>query len=545
MCYFVGSINKKHNFVYKVVICIRTFFFPFLSKSDKTKTFLDELRISYENMYNSIRPLPFMRDDAYGVEQLYVEGGLELKTSSITERGEWTTLKNYNELFNNPRIKSRLLVVEGDPGHGKSTLVLKLAYDWCTMKQDSPLKDIDILLFFRLRDWPNKTSIFEAIRALLLPMDSTFTKEDIMNIIFHTKSILLILDGYDEFPCRDVDTDIRHILQRSLFQKCQVILTTRTNCLPANITPNKDLLRMTGFNEIARVSYLHRVVEGISGVEPVEEVLERLQLNSILGDLCQVPLFFVMYVHLALRDKANINVDSVTDFFRYVIACFHRHQASKFSQNNTSQLIVPDFDHAALDEIAFKSLTKTDSQKHWTKEELCTDLSDEFYNHYVQVGILVEQEASQFLNQRTLLDYDAIHAKTIRVTFFHKLFCEWYAAHYLSRFASNASKTELTNTLKTIDPFELQYVYRFTCGLNKEIATDIIHYLKSTPDGDNFAILCVMEQSGNIESIAKNITEVCSDNFLVSKDNSRLVQRSTLQLIAIASKMKVTYFKIF
>ncbi|PIK43678.1 hypothetical protein BSL78_19470 [Apostichopus japonicus] len=86
-----------------------------------------------------------------------------------------------------------------------------------------------------------------------------------------------------------------------------------------------------------------------------------------------------------------------------------------------------------------------------------------------------------------------------------------------------------------MDPLDLQYVFRFACGLSRTAASNIIEYLKKKQDCDKFAILCILEQNRDIEEIRKVVTELSSTEVIISDDDSKLLQRSTVQLLHIAS----------
>lgn len=95
--------------------------------------FLQELRRKYENFYDAVQPIPYIRDRLFCVNRVFVEGGIEyLIVNSNTGREQsWCKLGSYRDIFNNLGVKSDRRIVEGEPGFGKSTLTLQLVYDWC------------------------------------------------------------------------------------------------------------------------------------------------------------------------------------------------------------------------------------------------------------------------------------------------------------------------------------------------------------------------------------------------------------------------------
>ncbi|PIK35678.1 hypothetical protein BSL78_27495, partial [Apostichopus japonicus] len=104
----------------------------------------------------------------------------------------------------------------------------------------------------------------------------------------------------------------------------------------------------------------------------------------------------------------------------------------------------------------------------------------------------------------------------------------------VSKLSSNADQL-----LGNLDPYDLQYVYRFACGLNKDASEHIIKYLQRTDEGQKFAILCILEQEDNMQNLVEIVTKLVSNNVEIHQYDSRLLQRSTLQILEFASKKKI------
>ena len=66
----------------------------------------------------------------------------------------------------NPRI----ILIEGSPGTGKTTLSLKLAYDWAMGQMPDKFPEVKLVLFIKSRDIKN--SIRESAKTQLLPWDN-------------------------------------------------------------------------------------------------------------------------------------------------------------------------------------------------------------------------------------------------------------------------------------------------------------------------------------------------------------------------------------
>ncbi|KAJ8032388.1 NLR family CARD domain-containing protein 4 [Holothuria leucospilota] len=513
---------------------------------DTRSIFLKQLKGKYADLYNAVQPIPYIRDRLFCVDRVFVEGGLEVLVSgnAAVSGRTWETLNYYHDVLSNPRLKSSRKILEGEPGYGKSTLTLQYAYDWCNRTSISPLKDVEILILLRLRQFGGVKSIFRAIRQFILPRDSLLTETDIENIISSTPSTMIILDGYDEYPDKDdMESDLNRIIARQMFQDLEVILTTRSSCLPRIYSAQTNRVRLTGFDGKARDLYVKKAVVGNDSVAAVK-ILQGLQESSLLADLCQVPLLFVMYAHMSHESNDTLCFNSVTSFFRHMIACFHSHMLNKMEDDNVQKYKLFEKKHEKLDNLAFEGLTGKNQKIVWPKKQIRKRIGEDFYDQYIRTGILIEEGVLDITYFSDSKENELGYCKT-EVRFYHKLFGEWYAAHTLAERCKYLPVWMLTKLLRNVDPFDLQYFYRFACGLSPKAAEKIIKHLRKRDGGDKFTVLCILEKTGDMDSISDTIRELCSKEIKIREDDTTLLQRSTIQLLEIASGNQISISHVY
>ena len=155
------------------------------------------------------------------------------------------------------------VLIEGDPGMGKTTYSQKLAYDWANKQNewDASFPEIEVLLLLRCNDI--KSSIWEAIDDQILPEDiDEKAKETFFKYIKENQSkVLLLLDGLDEAdPCeRDIYLSL---LTCKLLPDCHVVITSRHEVGKKVSRYCDNLWEIVGFTKEDSKSFIRKYFQG-------------------------------------------------------------------------------------------------------------------------------------------------------------------------------------------------------------------------------------------------------------------------------------------
>ena len=161
----------------------------------------ERIRQLYQVREGQLKPFTWCDYPNFNLNDIFTR--LKIRNREKT-RGTLTDdeITNMTAIFRpHPKCqKPRIVLIEGDPGMGKTTYSQKLAYDWANKQDewDESFPEIEVLLLLRCNDI--KTSIEEAVDDQILPRDiDKEAKETFFKYIKENESnVLLLLDGLDE-----------------------------------------------------------------------------------------------------------------------------------------------------------------------------------------------------------------------------------------------------------------------------------------------------------------------------------------------------------
>ncbi|XP_071843379.1 uncharacterized protein [Apostichopus japonicus] len=299
-----------------------------LALSDKTKAqdedkeslFLKCLQQKIKSWFETMTPVPWMKSCQWKSSDLFIASGLVLtySGSKISSREVDRKCKlHYLDIFTDERLKAETrIILEGQPGSGKTMLSSQLAYDWCCGK----LMDIPMVVYLPLKIVDDMT-IIQAINMFYIRKGIPITEEDIESMLNSgKKKVYLILDGLEEYNGGTKDgspSEVMRVMTKEKLSNCIVIITARTDY--AKQLPPCPMLKIGSFGEDERDEYIEKVYS--DDVKRQEEVKELIDNVPFILDLCNVPLLFVLLVHNIdrLGKLQEGQLDRVTPFVKAIV----------------------------------------------------------------------------------------------------------------------------------------------------------------------------------------------------------------------------------
>ena len=246
--------------------------------------------------------------------------------------------------------KRKVVLMEGAPGCGKSTLSIFISQQWSEGKLFEEYKAV---ILVRLRD----PAIQEAKSIVdLMPssrsIDSTVTQQTEEEMrASNFKDVLFILDGWDELPLslrRSEDSIFRKIIQEDLAEKnglhrSSVIVTSRpvaSGDLQKLVSARVEIL---GFTPRELTDYFCDCLDNDEAA--VKELQDKIEENPVIAGSCYLPLNASILVHLFKNhQRGNLPTSMYGVFSLLIRTCVSRHLKEREKQG------IVKFD--SLDELA-------------------------------------------------------------------------------------------------------------------------------------------------------------------------------------------------
>ena len=229
------------------------------------------------------------------------------------------------DIFKETEGQRKVILLEGAPGCGKSTLSVYICQQW---EKGQLFNQFQFVILIQLRD--------PAVRkakdlADLLPCPDTKTAQQIAARVLASKcqDVLFILDGWDELQPNLRKNSIFHqLIQPDLPQSnplCEstVIVTSRpisSGDLHQVVSSRVEILGFTA-------DELHQFfIEWLKGdIKAVKTLLERIEENPEVAGSCYLPLNATVLVHLFKSDRNTLPTTLYGIFSSLVFNCMQRH----------------------------------------------------------------------------------------------------------------------------------------------------------------------------------------------------------------------------
>ena len=341
-----------------------------------------------------------------------------------------------------------VVLIEGEPGIGKTTYCQKLAYDWATRQArewDVSFPKVEVLLLLRCCEIKS-SCIWKAIQDQILPEDIEPEVRDtfIQFLRENPSKVLLVLDGLDEADPEKLKL-FRKLIQRELLPGCFIVLTS---CHEAgsNIRPYTDtLLEIVGFTTTDAKSFIRRYFQQSDNQHLAATLIATLKSEN-LNELTRNPLNTLLLC-VIFEDLNGVLPNSRTKLYIEIVLFVLRRYVNKndLSISDKDLLLVYKKELMILGRMGLHSLRKGELYFEDHESDFQQSLLPKFGIVSIQVG-------------------GSKRAPCLRYTFFHKSFQEFFSAFFLAFSIIDGTMDCKSVTNKDYDE-ELSQVFTFMGGI--------------------------------------------------------------------------------
>ena len=372
----------------------------------------------------------------------------------------------------------RTVLIEGNPGIGKTTYCNKLAYDWATKEIEqgeetstgSSFPKFKVVLSLKCRDIKSdvsdaieeqrlhrtlkekeeelcKSVFWDAIDDQLLPRSLTKQeKEEFFKFVRdNQQDVLVVLDGLDELPVSLLPA-FKEIIQGRMLPKCHIVATARHEVGMKVRQYCDTLLEIEGFTLLDARAFIAKFFKTAPHLE--RKLLNKIDCDDNLRQLTKSPLNTALLC-LLCEDFDGVFPQSGTQLYLEIVECVLRRYGKKKGLPDPKCQDLIDIYKTQLKQlgrIAWKGLLHGNLFFEKSEFENCAD-------GLLEYGFLsVERGRSK---RRPSLYY----------CFLHRTFQELFAAFYLCCDVINNKRFPENFIPENKYFLEFRQVLAFTCGL--------------------------------------------------------------------------------
>ena len=354
-----------------------------------------------------------------------------------------------------------VVLIEGEPGIGKTAYCQKLAYDWATRQGrewDESFPRVEVLLLLRCHEIES-SCIWKAIEDQILPegIEAEVKVTFFQFIKKNPSKVLLVLDGLDEADPEKLKLFLK-LIQGELLRGCFIVLTSRHEA-GSNIRPYTDtLLEIVGFTTTDAECFIRRYFQQSDNQHLAGTLIAKLGSEN-LYDLARNPLNTLLLC-VIFEDLNGVLPSSRTKLYIEIVLFVLRRYENKngLSSSDKDLLLVYKEELMILGRMALDSLRKGELYFEDHQGDFKPSLLPKFGFVSIQAG-------------------GSKRAPCPRYTFFHKSFQEFFSAFFLA-FSMIDGTMDCKSVVNEEYERELNEVFTFMGGIvtmhSKEITESIV-----------------------------------------------------------------------
>ena len=400
---------KKYGIAFRFNACSFVVVFLFAARTCPSHV-VQWIRQVYQKREGVILPVSWCKTNSFQMKDIFTS--LRMVAKGETPEKQVTSITS---IFTPHKgcVQPKIVMIEGEPGIGKTTYCQKLAYDWAS-KQFFELGEsfprIDVLLLLRCRGI--KSALWNAIEEQILQGKIEADEKDMFFQFLkeNPSKVLLVLDGLEESDPQKLDM-VFELIERKQLPGCYIILTA-CHKTGRKMRPYADTrLVIVGFAATDTECYIRKYYQ--HSEDMAEELISKVKVEKELRELTHNPLNTLLLC--VIFEKGQGILPNRTHLYLEIVLLILRRFESKNGLSSTDQdlLLVYKKELMILGEAALDAL-RNQRSSFWD------------YEGDIKERLLIK---FGFLSSATDVRRQAPHDFYV---FLHKAFQEFFAGYFLA-----------------------------------------------------------------------------------------------------------------
>ena len=228
----------------------------------------------------------------------------------------------YKQVFGEYNSKE-LILLEGRPGSGKTTLVHKVIKDWAEGEVLTKAKYLFLVTLRLLNSEGRDETLSDLLELLYFDDEELKTMGDCIKRN-DGEGVCFVIDGLDEYQPQNIKKSVIYkLLEKSYLPHSMIIVSSRPS---ATQTIKKDVvtkrIEVFGFSKQQIFEYIDNFQFGSS---PARKLKEYLASNPNILDICYLPVHAAMICFLFRYDQGCTSCTQTKIYEQFTRLIIHRH----------------------------------------------------------------------------------------------------------------------------------------------------------------------------------------------------------------------------